>query len=178
METEFWEYSKKLYSKVSHSFIWLQDFRGLDVNLLLFCCWRGQLGQLFSPTDIRLFCDKVSGIRQNFILPIREARKYLPKIEWSIKSKNLKKKLLAIELEGERIEQTILVNSLGSIKKGSPEVNSRAAKLVNANIISYLEHHNVVIDSEVREELSAITCSIFPKRFRTKTTKIVAVSII
>ncbi|MBU99889.1 MAG: hypothetical protein CMM24_05965 [Rhodospirillaceae bacterium] len=48
MEEEFWEYSKKTYAQSYSSFLWLQDRRSLDVNLLLFCYWLGKKGRRLS----------------------------------------------------------------------------------------------------------------------------------
>ena len=51
MEEEFWQYSKNIYAKSSKSFLWLQDERSLDVNLLLFCYWLGEKGKRLTVDD-------------------------------------------------------------------------------------------------------------------------------
>ena len=52
MEEEFWEYSKKIYAQSYTSFLWLQDRRSLDVNLLLFCYWLGKKGRRLSIEEV------------------------------------------------------------------------------------------------------------------------------
>ena len=59
MEEEFWQYSKNIYAKSSKSFLWLQDERSLDVNLLLFCYWLGEKGKRLTVDDISRCCKNV-----------------------------------------------------------------------------------------------------------------------
>ena len=65
MEEEFWQYSKNIYAKSSKSFLWLQDERSLDVNLLLFCYWLGEKGKRLTVDDISRCCKNVEFAESN-----------------------------------------------------------------------------------------------------------------
>ena len=53
-DNPFWDFSLAVYHRpgVAQACLALQDRRGLDVNLLLFCCWAGSLGRRLEPQDI------------------------------------------------------------------------------------------------------------------------------
>ena len=78
MEEEFWQYSKNIYAKSSKSFLWLQDERSLDVNLLLFCYWLGEKGKRLNVDDISRCCKNVEFLRRDFIIPVSYTHLTLP----------------------------------------------------------------------------------------------------
>ncbi len=51
----FWDFSLALYGRegVARACVALQDRRGLDVNILLFCCWAGSRGRRLDPADLK-----------------------------------------------------------------------------------------------------------------------------
>ena len=103
MEEEFWEYSKKIYAHSYTSFLWLQDRRSLDVNLLLFCYWLGKKGRRLSIEEVNRCCENVKSLREQFIVPLRSSRHFLKNIDLPTDYEKLKKAILDVELEGERI---------------------------------------------------------------------------
>ncbi|MBH69052.1 MAG: TIGR02444 family protein [Rhodospirillaceae bacterium] len=177
MEKEFWEYSKDLYSKVPSKFIWLQDYAEIDVNFLLFCCWLGQLGKVLKPTEIKLFCSRVEPIRKNFIVPLRTARRFIKSSNHGISSECLKNSILAIELEGERIEQSILVNVSDLSSLGGKLLQDLTGiEMVHKNILSYLQHHKTSADNAIKKVFLEIFVAAFPDISRDSIKKVLTSS--
>ena len=110
----FWNYSIRTYEKLNSPFIFLQDHAGLDVNLLLFCCWVGQAGRVLSDKQIILLCEKVMPVRDNLINPLRNARKFAKTLGVISDPERFKNNILSIELESERVEQAILLDTLNN----------------------------------------------------------------
>jgi uncharacterized protein (TIGR02444 family) len=50
----FWNFSLGLYGRpgVAPALLGLQDALGLDVNMLVFCCWAASRGRALSPADL------------------------------------------------------------------------------------------------------------------------------
>ena len=162
MEEEFWEYSKKIYAQSHESLLWLQDKRALDVNLLLFCYWLGKNGKRLSMEEINRCCENVKLLRQQFIVPLRSSRRFLKNMDLPTDYEKLKKAILDVELEGERIEQRILVASLPDILVGDEVAEGEYILIMHYNISKYLKHEKVSFDKAIKSTLNKIALSLFP----------------
>ena len=162
MEEEFWEYSKKIYAQSYTSFLWLQDRRSLDVNLLLFCYWLGKKGRRLSIEEVNRCCENVKSLRQQFILPLRSSRHFLKNIDLPTDYEKLKRAILDVELEGERIEQRILVASLPDISVEGKVAEGEYILIMHYNILKYLEHEKISFDKAIKSTFNKIAFSLFP----------------
>ena len=162
MEEEFWEYSKKIYAQSYTSFLWLQDRRSLDVNLLLFCYWLGKKGRRLSIEEVNRCCENVKSLRQQFIVPLRSSRRFLKDLDLPTDYEKLKKAILDVELEGERIEQRILVASLPDILVEGKVAEGEYILIMHYNILKYLEHEKISLDKAIKSTFNEIALSLFP----------------
>ena len=162
MEEEFWQYSKNIYAKSSKSFLWLQDERSLDVNLLLFCYWLGEKGKRLTVDDISRCCKTVEFLRRDFIIPLRNSRLFLKNADLPIDYKKLKQAILTDELEGERTEQRILISSLSKASVECQVTDHEDITIMHHNILNYLRYEKVDLDGAVKSTLNEIALSLFP----------------
>lgn len=100
----FWDFSIAVYSQksVAASCLALQDRHGLDVNIILYCCWLATQDTVLNPGQIK-----------DLVLEVRETRKTIETLREmrradGKKPSGLKPKILSLELDYERIEQDIL----------------------------------------------------------------------
>jgi len=109
----FWSFSLQTYAKpgVAQACLALQDGLGLDVNLLLFCCWHGSAGRALAEADIRRAIAAVEGWQREVVQPLRAVRRRLksgvPPIT-ARECESLRRKVNDLELDGERIAQVTL----------------------------------------------------------------------
>ena len=159
----FWDYSIRTYEKLKSTFIFLQDHAGLDINLLLFCCWVGQAGRVLSDKQIILLCEKVLPVRDNLINPLRKARKFAKILGVISDAERLKNNILLIELEAERVEQAILLDTLGNFSDECFVSFQNEAENIVANLKIYLSIASVDFNGETKAALTTLIKTIFPK---------------
>ena len=75
----FWAFSWALYPKrgVADACLTLQEREGLDVNILLFCCWAGACGRRLHVTELRTLVATVADWQARVIAPLRAVRVWL-----------------------------------------------------------------------------------------------------
>lgn len=113
---EFWTFSLSVYSEagVRVECLDLQDRYGIDVNVLLFCAYMGaRHGAVLSDADVRQASDLVAGWQHGVVARLREARRALKSFATerspiAAAAKALLEQSKVLELEAERIEQTML----------------------------------------------------------------------
>jgi uncharacterized protein (TIGR02444 family) len=131
----FWNFSLKVYGRpgVAPACIALQDGLGLDVNLLLYCCWHGRAGRRLEATDLKRAIAAVAAWQREVVQPLRAVRRRLkagvPPIA-AAESEALRRKVNDLEIEGERIAQAALE------ALPAPAAGRRSA--VDANLALYL----------------------------------------
>jgi len=78
-ETPFWDFSLAVYNRpgVAEACLALQDRRGLDVNLLLACCWAGAAGRRLEAQDISGLRGAVDEWQREVVAPLRAVRRRL-----------------------------------------------------------------------------------------------------
>jgi uncharacterized protein (TIGR02444 family) len=131
----FWNFSLQLFRKpgVGPACIALQDGLGLDVNLLLFCCWHGRENRVLSEADIRRAIAAAEGWQRDVVQPLRAVRRRLKAGVAPVSAAEceaLRRKVNDLELEGERIAQATLE------ALPAPPAGRRSA--VQANLALYL----------------------------------------
>jgi uncharacterized protein (TIGR02444 family) len=82
----FWNFSLEIYAAegVAEACLDLQERRGCDVNILLFCCWLGASGRPTLTADRLRALLKVSGPWQDEVVrPLRAVRRLLKDRPWN-----------------------------------------------------------------------------------------------
>ena len=155
----FWEFSQDLYGcpGVAEACLALQDRRGLDVNLLLFCCWTGIRGQALTAEELRRRIDTVGPWQDQVVKPLRAARRWLKEQRTAPTqaAEALRQAIKAQELEAERLEQSILAEGARTEEaRGTPA-------LAAANLGAYFAALELDLDDEDRAGLATILCQLF-----------------
>jgi uncharacterized protein (TIGR02444 family) len=157
--TPFWDYSLAVYGRpgVAPACLALQDRHGLDVNILLFCCWAGQCGRALSAAELDGLMAAVGPWHQGVVKPLRAVRQWLKDQETApgAAAEALRQEVKAQELEAERIEQLILAETL-VLGEGEP-----AAALAAANLTAYLGRLEVRAGADDTADLAALLTGCF-----------------
>lgn len=160
---QFWDFSLKAYARerVAEACLALQDRRGIDVNLGLFCCWAGSQGRALTPADLEQLVAAVRPWQKNVVRPLREIRRWLKDQQTAPAdlASPFRDAIKAHELEAERIEQQMLASLL-------PDLTGKregAAALAAANLAAYCAAVGFTPDAADRADLAAILGGCFPE---------------
>jgi uncharacterized protein (TIGR02444 family) len=160
----FWDYSCLVYGRegVAQACLALQDAHGIDVNILLFCCWLGDQG--YGPLSAKAMTALSAGAgpwHEDIVKGLRRVRQdlkggYEPMPEPDVLT--LRKDVLTAELDAERLEQDLLFGYAGSLPKPGKMPD---AAIAVANIALYLDHLKVRPDEAGRQYLAHILDAAF-----------------
>lgn len=160
-DNPFWAYSLALYGRsgVDGACLALQDGLGLDVNMLLFCCWAGSRGRILEDQELGVLLATVRGIRHDVILPLRQARRSLKAMvpQMGPAGQALRDKIKANELAAEAIQQDLMHNAM-PIANGPPSAPAGAA-----NLRTYLRVVQVTPAGADWDALAGILNGAFPE---------------
>ena len=122
---QFWQYSLSLYRRedVRAALLALQDQHGLDVNMLLLCCWQWHLGNPLDQDTLVHLETHLRPWRQSVTVPLRQVRRALKtdsRLRHGERAEKLRASVLEHELVSERIAQSLLVDQLPKVEPGSP----------------------------------------------------------
>lgn len=159
---ELWAFSLAVYDRpeVAGACLALQDKHGLDVNLLLFCCWAGVRGQKLTRAKLKRLDAAVAGWRQQVVHPLRAARRHL-KSERDDDAQDLRAKIMQLEIEAERQEQTRLAFLLPLPAK-DPEPRLAAANLLTYAALVAPADEDADAEGIDVAELAALLTGSFP----------------
>lgn len=112
----FWSYSLSVYRRadVADACLALQERCGVDVNLLLYCCWLGHTGRALDKRSLRAAIAAVADWQAEAIKPLRQARRALKKAPNGLPAGwagQLRKRIGALELDLEYLEQRLLADA-------------------------------------------------------------------
>ncbi|MDX1574760.1 MAG: TIGR02444 family protein [Kiloniellales bacterium] len=163
-ENPFWDFSLAVYNRpgVAEACLALQDRRGLDVNLLLFCCWAGSVGRPLGPRDIARLRGAVDDWQQGIVGPLRAVRRRLKGLSDVAAGEGgaLRQAVKDCELEAERIEQAMLHAALAGLST-EPSEPADPAACGAANLTAYLQAASLEADPADRQDLEAILRGAF-----------------
>lgn len=116
-EAGLWSFSLAVYGRpgVAEACLALQDRHGLDVNLLLFCCWAAAQGRGLDQTTLTAAESAVATWRNQAVRPMRALRRRLKREIEGFDAgavEALRRRLKEAELEAERLEQMRLAGFL------------------------------------------------------------------
>lgn len=137
----FWDFSLAVYGRpgFAEAAIALQDELGVDVNMMLFCGWAAVQGRRLSRDDLLSADAKVAAWQHDIVHPLRTIRRRLRKKDATIPDEltdALKRRVQAVEIDAEHVEQLILGASLPSIAFSQ---GARPLADAAANIALYLD---------------------------------------
>lgn len=161
---DFWNYSLTLYDRpgVAPACLALQDRHGLDVNLLLFCCWASSRGLNVDRATLAAAEGAVATWRNQVVRPLRALRRRLKRgVEAfpAVEVEAMRRRLNEIELEAERLEQGRLEGFLQALSAGSeggPALAVRALRL-------YFRQEGVDPDDVDDRDCLALLAGTFPE---------------
>jgi uncharacterized protein (TIGR02444 family) len=139
-DNPFWKFSLDVYAApgVAAECLALQRELDVDVNMLLFCAWLGASRKvMLSAEQLAMFEDIVRPWHEDVVKPLRRVRDTVKGRADSLDEDigALRKKVLAAELDAERIEQALLYRAA---LESSPEAAPHAAA-IRANVLLFLQ---------------------------------------
>jgi uncharacterized protein (TIGR02444 family) len=135
---QFWTFSLTVYGQpeVERACLRLQFDHYLDVNVVLFCAWAGVLG---ISLDKATFAEHIAAAgkwQELAVQPIRGIRRRLKDLTVAGLSTEgrdeLREAIKSAELQAEKLEQSVLVQTLAGLTQGDPSV-----ALADANFDAY-----------------------------------------
>lgn len=124
-DNAFWRFSLAVYAApgVMPACLELQDRFGLDVNLLLFCCWAGAArGVALSEPDIAEATAAAQEWRESVVAPLRTLRRRMKTMAamHDPAAATLRNRIAALELDAEQIQQAMLFRLAGGWSEAMP----------------------------------------------------------
>jgi uncharacterized protein (TIGR02444 family) len=110
----FWNFSLAFYARpgIAETCLALQDRDGLDVNLLLLCCWLGWSGQgRLDREDLIALDSSIAAWRGEIVERLRTLRRVLETMPNPV-APTLRQDVQRLELAAEREAQRLLVAAL------------------------------------------------------------------
>jgi uncharacterized protein (TIGR02444 family) len=156
----FWSFTLGLYGKpgVAPALIGLQDRLGLDVNMLLYCCWAGADGRLLSRDDLKAVEAVAEPWQSEVVRPLRALRRRLKGGFDAMPAERVqsyRKRINELEIEGEHIAQTAMAEP----PRGQRAAGVSAAAAVAANLKGYLKLRHAPADAPEQTDLATIICA-------------------
>lgn len=155
----FWDFSLAVYARdgTAPACLALQDTKGVDVNLLLFCCWAGVRGHALNASELETLSEAVKPWRGEILEPLRAVRRQLGKGgAHEGAGAGLLDKLKSAELEAEAVQQRMLFKCLPL------EAGEGSEKIAADNLKTYVKMLGVDCDSAVTADLAAVLRGAVP----------------
>ncbi|MDJ0948916.1 MAG: TIGR02444 family protein [Alphaproteobacteria bacterium] len=175
-ESPVWSYSVDLYGRpgVSAACLSLQDRRGLDVNLLLYCCWLAAEGHGALSTDaLRGTAEASQPWQRNVVAGLRAIRRQLkgglqPVPRTLVAA--VRDRLSALEIDCEQVEQFVL-SDLAPEAPENPVPEEDRATMAAANLRAYCTLDGARLNTDDIEDLISVLSGAFPEADRSALTR-------
>ena len=157
-DNPLWTFSVALYDRpgVREACLALQDRAGIDVNLILFCCWAAQEGKgRLTRAEIQSAMAVVAVWRVQVLQPLRRVRRRLRKGGASDEGR-LREDLLKAELAAERIEQRRLHAGLAQEPAASGRSADRRQADARYNCGVYFDETGVALGDQLAPALDTV----------------------
>jgi uncharacterized protein (TIGR02444 family) len=146
LDNPFWQFSLQLYaaSGVAQECLTLHDESGVNVNMLLYCAWRGAEADALSASRIEHLDKVVEAWRADVVAPLRAARRSLQGMALidAAALEELKPKILDAEIRAEQIEQALLFEQTDSNVQ-----RTGLDSAIDVNLGLYLNRYGQTIDA-------------------------------
>ncbi|MDA0231412.1 MAG: TIGR02444 family protein [Proteobacteria bacterium] len=161
MPGSLWNFSLETYRRpgVQDACLELQDGVGADVNMLLYCCWRGG----FADGEMRKLLAYLAPWQSDVVHGLRSVRRTLKPMvaelgELSKPASSLRTKIAALELEAEKLQHAML--SRHSLEHG--ETNPPSPQAAVQNLSQYFKLLEKAPGGEVQDMLKTLVVAAFP----------------
>ncbi len=162
----FWDFSLRVYGSegVPEACLVLQERHGIDVNVLLYCCWLGASGRgALDDGEIAAVCRTVEAWHRDVVRAVRGVRQRLKGGFGAAPvalSEPLRRRLAKIEVDLEHVEQLMLA---GSLSRAADEGLEEAARLGHAldNARAYFGAEGIDTDAADAAETAIIVGPAF-----------------
>lgn len=165
----FWNFSLELYAGegVAEACLDLQERRGCDVNILLFCCWLGASGRPTLTAERLRAILKASDLWQaEVVRPLREVRKRLKDQPWTAALPETvdatRRRVADAELAAEHAEQLKLA-ALHAPPADRDRPLEKRLRTVVGNLGVYAVCLGVTPDDQDRRAVAALVSATFPE---------------
>jgi uncharacterized protein (TIGR02444 family) len=162
-EHPFWNFSLRVYGSegVAPACLTLQEAHGIDVNVLLLCCWLGVSGRgAVGEEGIASIVEAASVWHGEVVRSLRSVRKRLKEPvggEDRALALTLRKHVQKIEIDAEHIEQLMLAAAADALPDATPGEPAADAR---ANAEAYFAHLQIRLRDEDREALRTIIAAV------------------
>lgn len=142
-DNPIWDFTLAVYGKpgVSDALITLQDQRGADVNVLLYCGWYAVSGRgKLDDTALEIIARIGAEWQNEVVVPLRELRRRMKGNAMGAPARlsdAVREDIKALELDGERVAQEILYDQGRDAPASSENLEMRTAN-ARENIAGYL----------------------------------------
>jgi uncharacterized protein (TIGR02444 family) len=139
LDNPFWRFSLAVYAApgVADECLALQDTRGIDVNMLLFCAWLGARRTALTADDLAPIEAGARPWREAAVQPLRAARRGIKALKAADNDiAALRNDVAALELRAEQIEQAMLF----SMAPGAVDATLSTEQVVRRNLSAFLGH--------------------------------------
>ena len=164
----FWNFSLELYAGegVAEACLDLQERRGCDVNILLFCCWLGASGRPTLTADrLRTILKASDAWQAEIVRPLRAVRRLLKDRPWPEALPEtvdaVRRRVADAELAAEHAEQ-IKLASLHSPPADRDRPIEKRLRAAVGNLGVYAVCLGVVPDAKDRAAVVALMKGTFP----------------
>jgi uncharacterized protein (TIGR02444 family) len=160
----FWEFSLRTYDRpeVADACLKLQDDYGLDVNLLLYCCWQGTRRRVLEPVLLERALEFSRPWAENVVAPLRHARRWLKSHDSALLTAQtvtaLRDRFRMLELAGERLQQHAL-EALGAKTDDDSATGGSELTATLGNVRGYLEAAGIRADTAALEHLAVVVAA-------------------
>ena len=178
----FWNFSLEIYAAegVSEACLDLQERRGCDVNILLFCCWLGASGRPTLTADrLRALLKACAPWQDEVVKPLRAVRRLLKDRPWNEALPQTvdatRRRVSDAELAAEHAEQLQLA-SLHSPPADRDWPAEKRLRSALSNLGVYALCLGVTPDAADRKAVAALMRAAFPGLTPTEISDAMAVS--
>ncbi len=164
----FWNFSLEIYAGegVAEACLDLQERRGCDVNILLFCCWLGASGRpTLAAERLRAILRVSEAWQTGIVKPLREVRRLLKDRPWNdVLPETVdatRRRVADAELAAEHAEQLKLA-SLHSPPADRDRPLDKRLRAAVGNLGVYALCLGVTPDAADRKAVAALMRAAFP----------------
>lgn len=163
-DNPFWDFSLTVYERegVPAACLRLQDRQGVDVNMLLFCCWTAQSAAVgLEKAALARIVDRIAPWKAAVVERLRAARRDLKQGFDGFSPVGcdaLRDKIKALELEAEKLQQDALFLAFQKMAWTGERMATIAERreLARTNVELYFSAYASPIDDAARQDMAYV----------------------
>lgn len=157
----FWNYAVSVYERAREPCLALQDAYGFEVNLLLYCCWRGTLGMSLDEAAIRRITTACADWRSNVVEPLRSARRWMKGRDRPADAPLLRERIQGLELDAERLMQVLILEATGPASEPARAGAGGERDIARRNLTAYRSAMAMLETEGVESLIEALLAGVF-----------------